>query len=352
LTLLNRGKTNSLAKNKDVWSDEDGDQELNQDQVSCRLIWNHLISELELSWKNKWKTVTTHPYIPFVTLVCLAVLLSISIITTVQLNNAYRAEKELQVKDLALDTGRWFSEQLNKVVSPLFTLREFVKEMPIFHDLPHLIGQGGEPGSAPYLNGTVIKFRNVSGICDNTTVGAAFDRISKSIRDHSNAKSAIVALNIGPQDVACYFYPLNNTEDFTPPLYFDNSGAVGLDLLKDPTRTAVMVKTHQSDGFTVAGPMPLTQCASCPPAVRVGFIARLPVNMPGYNIYAGGVNYTSWGFVAAVLNWDKLLQQTDFPKRFEEDYGLQFELSKTDRILNTSTNQFYEKVRISLVRVP
>jgi sensor domain CHASE-containing protein len=72
--------------------------------------------------------------------------------------------------------------------------------------------------------------------------------------------------------------------------------------------------------------------------------------MPGYNIYAGGVNYSSWGFVAAVLNWDKLLQQTDFQKRFEEDYGLQFELSKTDRILNTSTNQFYEKVRISLVR--
>jgi sensor domain CHASE-containing protein len=344
LTLLNRGKTNSLAKNKDVWSDEDGDQELNQDQVSCRLIWNHLISELELSWKNKWKTVTTHPCIPFVTLVCLAVLLSISIIITIQLNKTYRAQKQIKVKDLAYDTGRWFSGQLKIAVSPLFTLREFVKETSVFHDLPYLIGQGGEPGSAPYINSSVIKYRNVSGICYNSTIQEEFDRIAKSIKDSSKGKGAIVAMNLSPHDVACIFYPLNNTEDFTPPLYLDNSGAIGQDLLKDPTRIAIMLKTHQSDSFTVAGPMSLAQCSGCPPAVRVGFVARLPVNMPGYNIYAGGVNYTSWGFVAAVLNWEKIINQTNFQERFENN-GFQFELRKTDRILNTSTNQFYDKVR-------
>jgi hypothetical protein len=72
--------------------------------------------------------------------------------------------------------------------------------------------------------------------------------------------------------------------------------------------------------------------------------------MPGYIINAGGVNYTSWGFVAAVLNWEKMINQTNFQERFEKD-GFQFELSKTDRILNTSTNQFYEKVRVPLIGV-
>jgi hypothetical protein len=287
--------------------------------------------------------VKSHPYIPIATLVCLTALLVVSITTTNQLAKVYRSDKSREATDLALSTGRWFFEELNKAIFPLFALREFVKEMPIFHNLPYLIGQGGENGSAPYINATVIKYRNVSGICYNSTIQTEFDRIAKSIKESSNMKEVLVSLNISPFDVACYFYPLNNTEDFTPPLYLDNSGAVGQDLLKDPTRVSIVLKTHASDSFTVAGPMALAQCSSCPPAVKTGFIARLPVNMPGYNINAGGVNYSSWGFVAAVINWEKLLNQSGIYKRFEGK-GIQFQLTKTERILNTSTQHFFEKV--------
>jgi hypothetical protein len=337
-----------LAKNKDIWSDVDGEEEVTEDQVSYKQIWDHLTSELLISWRNVWKTVTSHPYIPFATLLCLIALLVVSITTTNQFAKVYRSDRTRKATDLALTTGRWFFEELNKAIFPLFAMREFVKEMPIFHNLPYLIGQGGENGSAPYINATVIKYRNVSGICDNSTIQAEFDRIAKSIKENSKMNGVLVSLNLSPYDVACYFYPLNNTADFTPPLFLDNSGAVGQDLLKDPTRVAILLKTHASGSFTVAGPMTLAQCSSgCPPAVKTGFIARLPVDMPGYNINAGGVNYSSWGFVAAVINWEKLLNHSDIYHRFE-DKGIQFQLTKTDRILNTSSNQFYEKVGIVL----
>ena len=150
---------------------------------------------------------------------------------------------------------------------------EFVKETPSFLSLSSLIGPGGEPGSAPFINDTVVKHRNVSGICDNSTVIDKFNRIAKSIKDNANLGGALVSLYLSPFDVACLFYPLNNSEDFQPPLYLDNSGAVGQDLLKDPTRLAILLQTHETQSYTVAGPLSLHQCTNCPPVVKDAFIA-------------------------------------------------------------------------------
>jgi class 3 adenylate cyclase/sensor domain CHASE-containing protein len=338
-----------LAGNKNIWNDADEEDELIDSHVTCKQCWDYQISELNIKWKIKWNTLRSHPYIAITTTIVLALLIAISTALNVVSANRYEVEKKDMANAFAKKAGNWFKQELDKAISPLFILEQFVKEMPIFHDLPFLMGQGGEPGSAPYINDTVVTHRNVSGVCDNSTVIDEFDRIAKNIKESANMTGVLISLNLSPHDVACTFYPLNNTEDFVAPMYLDNSGAVGHDLLKDPKRVKVVLETHASNSFTVAGPLTLTQCPDCPPTVKNAFIARMPVNMPpelGYNINAGGVNYSSWGFVAAVINWDSLLKRSDYIHDRFENKGMQYELTKTDSILNTTTTQFFGKTTV------
>ena len=331
----------------------DREDELVEAPITFKSYCDYLRAELKVAWRTKWNTFKSHPRVAIATAVCLTALISISVGITYAFATSYENDKKSVANEFALKAGKWFGQELRRAIFPLFVLGEFVKETPSFLSLSSLIGQGGEPGSAPYINDTIINHRNVSGICDNSTVMAEFSRIAKKIKDDANLGGALVSLNLSPYDVACLFYPINNTEDFQPPLYLDNSGAVGQDLLKDPTRRAIMLKTHETQSYTVAGPLSLHQCTTCPPVVRNAFVARLPVNMPadmGYNINTGVANYSSWGFVAAVINWQRLLDRSGIYERFENQ-GMQFELTKTDRIFNATTNDYFEKVRNILAEV-
>jgi hypothetical protein len=73
----------------------------------------------------------------------------------------------------------------------------------------------------------------------------------------------------------------------------------------------------------------------------------MPVNMPkglGYNIHADGVNYSSWGIVGAVINWEELLERSNIFNHFEAQ-GLQFVLTKSEWIIDPSSEQYFEKAR-------
>jgi len=337
-----------LVNNKEIWRDVDRADELVEAPITFKSYCDYLRAEIKIAWKTKWKTFRSHPRIAIATAVCLIALISISVGITYSFAKTYENSKKTVADEFALKAGNWFRQELRRAIFPLFALGEFVRDTPSFLSLSSLIGKGGEPGSAPYINATVINHRNVSGICDNSTVMTEFNRIAKSIKDDANLGGALVSLNLSPYDVACLFYPLNNTEDFKSPLYLDNSGAVGQDLLKDPTRRAIMLKTHETQSYTVAGPLSLHQCTNCPPVVRNAFIARLRVDMPagmGYNINTGEANYSSWGFVAAVINWQRLLDRSRIYERFENQ-GMQFELRKTDRIFNATTNNYLEKTSV------
>mmetsp|Transcript_7337 Transcript_7337/g.10664 ORF Transcript_7337/g.10664 Transcript_7337/m.10664 type:complete len:724 (+) Transcript_7337:171-2342(+) len=330
--------------NSSVWNDIDDDDDFIDDNFSFR----QFRVALHLWLSDCWKIVVSHPRIPIIALVCLAALLAINIVTISAFANQYTNDKISKAEDFALDTGNWFRQQLTQATFPLFALSESVKEMSIFWKLPSLIGPGGETGSAPYVNATIINHRNVSDICDNATMLAEFNRIAKIIKNDANLGGSLVALELLPASVVCTAYPLNNTEDFAPPLFLDNSGAVGLDLLKDPRSRALAVATLGSSKVVVAGPLQLTQCPDCPPVVKTAFIARLSVNMPpelGYNITVDGSSYSSWGLVSAIISWERILGRSDIFQRFESR-GMQFELSKTDRNFNTTTNQYDEKTSV------
>ena len=320
----------------------DDEDDYIDDHFSFQQFGVHLYTSL----KEGWAIMMSHPRIPFIALCCFATLLALGTATISTLANRYTIDKISKAEDFSLDTGNWFRQQLTKAIFPLFALSQSVKEMPIFWDLPFLIGPGDEPGSAPYINATNISHRNVSGICDNAPMLAEFNRIARIIKNDANLGGSLVALQLLPASVVCTAYPLNNTQDFAPPLYLDNSGAVGHDLLKDSGRRVIAAETLGSTNAVIAGPLSLTQCTGCPPVVKTAFIARLSVNMPPqlrYNITVDGSSYSSWGLVAAVISWERILERSNIFQRFESR-GMQFELTKTDVSFNATTNEYDKKV--------
>ncbi len=334
-----------MANDDSVWNETNDDDFEMDEHFSLRHFWENTIFSL----RKSWNIFITYPIIPFITLAVMAFLLSVSTVTIVKLNEQHRNMKVSKGQDVARETGLWFRKQLDKAIFPLFALAELVKEIPIFHELPFIIGRGGEPGSAPYINGTngtAITHRNVTGICDNVTLMEAFNKIGKTVKDDANMDGVLTTVNIAPAGVVCLFYPFNNTEDFQPPNFLDSTGARGHDLVKDPKRIGTVIETLPSSIPVTSGPRTLVQCKGCPTAVRVAFIAMLPIKMPpemGYNITADGKSYSVYGFTSAIINWERLLNQSDIFYRFENN-GMEFELSKTDLILNATTNRYDAQV--------
>src|SRR6056300_1482637 len=128
------------------------------------------------------------------------------------------------------------ADQLDLVILPLFSLAQFVGEIPEFYSLADRIGPIGEAGSRDVVLGASGSLhRNVSGICDDPVVLDRFNRVAKTIKENSKMEGVMVSLQLVPQQVVCNAYPLNNTEDFENGAYLDSSLAIGLDLISEPT---------------------------------------------------------------------------------------------------------------------
>eukprot|EP00529_Nitzschia_sp_RCC80_P030671 CAMPEP_0113503384 /NCGR_PEP_ID=MMETSP0014_2-20120614/34117_1 /TAXON_ID=2857 /ORGANISM="Nitzschia sp." /LENGTH=304 /DNA_ID=CAMNT_0000398351 /DNA_START=46 /DNA_END=957 /DNA_ORIENTATION=+ /assembly_acc=CAM_ASM_000159 len=148
-------------------------------------------------------------------------------------NSQRNTELQEEATALAEETGAFFSDQLDNAILPLFSLAQFVAEIPLFRDLPNKIGQVGiDVDALPFLPGTY--HRNISSVCDDPQLVEKFNQIASTIKKQSKMDGILVNLQIAPDAVVCLIHPLNNTEDFEPPVYMDNTGAIGHDLLSDP----------------------------------------------------------------------------------------------------------------------
>ena len=140
--------------------------------------------------------------------------------------------EESEVRDealaLAIDTGKWFAEQLDLAILPLFSLAQFAIELEIFSGLPERIGEAGEPGSLPFLpseDGSGTSFRrNITGVCDDPLLWERFTHIASSLKRNAQMEGVLVNLQLAPQAVVCLLHPLNNTEDFEDGIFMDNKG--------------------------------------------------------------------------------------------------------------------------------
>jgi sensor domain CHASE-containing protein len=265
--------------------------------------------------------------------------------------NAQRKELREAALGLAEETGLFFSQNLDQAILPLFSLAQFANELDMFRTLPEQIGVpgGGTNHSLPFLppkaEGMPVTHRNVTGVCDDPALVKRYSRIASTIKKDAGMDGILVNLQFVPNGVVCLLYPLNNTQDFPPGIFMDNSGAVGHDLLTDPARKFIAEATVPSDKVVIAGPLTLRQCHDCDPTVEKAFIARLPITSESNYIQVNGEEYPRWGFAVALINWNELVERSGVYEVFHSEQ-MEFQLTRTDFILNVEENIFEEKLVI------
>jgi sensor domain CHASE-containing protein len=176
-----------------------------------------------------------------------------------------------------------------------------------------------------------------------------FEDIASTLKSNAGMDGILVNLQLVPDAVVCLLYPLNNTEDFPPGVFMDNSGALGHDLLSDPERSVIAETTLASNEIVIAGPLTLRQCQECDPTVEKAFIARLPIPsmIANDNItldeITTGRRYGKWGFAVALINWNRLVEQSGIYENFAKS-NLEFQLTRTDRIVNATNGSYTDEV--------
>jgi hypothetical protein len=269
----------------------------------------------------------------------------------VSLATNFRAGQYDEIREDALgfaeETGLFFSKNLDHAILPLFSLAQFATELEIFQTLPRLIGMPHANGSLPFVAGDPPTHRNVTGVCDDPTLVERFDSIAGTIKKNADMAGVLVNLQLVPDAVVCLSHPMNNTEDFPPGIFMDNSGSIGHDLLTDPARKFIAEATVPSDRVVIAGPLPLRQCQGCDPTVEKAFIARLPISSETNVITVNGVDHKKWGFAVALINWNELVKRSGVYEIFAEE-DLEFQLTRTDRNYDDDKDIFSEDVSKTL----
>jgi signal transduction histidine kinase len=253
-----------------------------------------------------------------------------------------RSEEEdipSEVLRAAAEKGQWFSDQLHQAILPLFSMAQFVNQLEIFQSLPEEIGPAFENNSLPFVDSS-FTHRNVTGVCDRPDLVQRFSEIAATIKRNSKMEGVLVNIQLAPEAVVCLLHPLNNTEDFPDGVFMDNTGALGHDLLADPERRVIAQETLLADKVTIAGPLSLKQCRDCDPTVEKAFIARLPID---HAMDFDGKARTRWGFAVALINWEELIGRSNIYETFSER-DLEFQLTRTDRILDARTGNSSEQV--------
>lgn len=262
--------------------------------------------------------------------------------------NAQRNQMESDALALAQETGLSFSQYLDQAILPLFTLAQFVNEIEVFRSLPERIGLSGEEGGIPLLppkaGEEVPTHRNVTGVCDDPSLQEQFYRIAEAIKRDSDLDGILVNLQLVPDAVVCLLHPVNNTEDFPPGIFMDNTGAIGHDLLNDPARKFIAETTVASNDVVIAGPVSLQQCQDCDPTVEKAFIARLPIRSDTNVITVNGERHGRWGFAVALINWKALVQRSGVYQVFQAE-GMEFQLTRTDFIDDAEGSGYEKEVR-------
>ncbi|KAL7533179.1 hypothetical protein ACHAXR_005084 [Thalassiosira sp. AJA248-18] len=263
-----------------------------------------------------------------------------------------RKQKAVSVAEL---TDFFFVQVLEKAFSPLFTIAQFVKELPEFHMLDVMVGDRNDLFSqvgAPLLAGKEDSHRNLTNLFQSEygqTIQKKFDRIAAGIKANSGLGKSLVSIQLAPKGVLTNIYPMINCKDFAdigqPCL--DNTGAWGLDLMHDSfsQNTAFETVVAEEAQAVIVGPLNLIQGTNA-------FIGQLPINFDDeedeermhqnhsmvvdgveyhekHSMVVDGVDYPCWGFASVLLNWQRLKEESNIYKDFGAE-RMQFKLTRTD----------------------
>lgn len=291
------------------------------------------------------RTAVTTPSIGLPCLVFLVISISAGLLIVNEFVNSETESRKSKAVKIAEQTDLFFVRVLENAFVPLFTMAQFVQELPEFRELDVRIGSRCDPAtdaanctnseSVPVMSGKSVTHRDLSGLFATPygkALDARFNTIAAGIKSNSGLGRALVNIQLAPKGVVSMLYPMVNCEDFDGGYCMNNTGAWGHDLLNDPNRVAIARATVPADGVVTAGPLKLIQGEDT-------FIARLAINMEDETLPDGtvlkhrmvvdGVEYPCWGFAVVLLNWALLKEESKIYDEFEAE-KMQFRLTRTD----------------------
>ena len=341
-----------LMRKDDAWDDiDDLDSEYGGGYSSgVNGVGEHITEAVVGAWgwtTHTFRVACKTPSILLATLLVFAIFCAATVSLVVKFTDDEEDARLAVAREMAEETGLFFSRELDKALVPLFTMSQFVYQLPAFADLPRIIGDRGDPGAVPPEDGPRAgSHRNMTGVV-SPELWDMFNTIAAGIKKSADMEGVLVNVQLAPQAVVSMAYPLNNTEDFEDGVFLNSNGAIGHDLLNDPNRVAIARATVPAPGVVIAGPLTLIQGDF--PVVRECFIARLAINMPGatppYDIKVDGISYESWGFAVVLINWEALKDRSNVYERFNQR-GMFFQLTRTDQKFDSDTNTFVERVNV------
>lgn len=343
----------SFVNNYEDWKHQDIHDFDEDEEGNCSKIATWCQSNF-WSMKTILYTALHNPFIILVSFIVFAIIMVSGLVAVQALARIYAKERKNKAEELALHSGISFSKALDDAGrGPLFAISQFVKHLDEFKHLPHEIGQRDDFGLlpdhlAPPLPGKEKTHRDLSNTnATSPHLVELFNDIAANAKKDAGLEGILVSLQLAPMGVVSMIYPLINREDFEPPIYMNNTGAIGHDLLFDKRRTDGARKTLSSDKPVVVGPLTLIQGDT--PVVKEAFIMRLAINMTGYLINvpqenAPDVPYESWGFAVVLLNWAEAKEKTGLYEVFKKN-GMEFTLTRVDTKLDPITNTIEKKVR-------
>jgi signal transduction histidine kinase/CheY-like chemotaxis protein len=298
-----------------------------------------IVDEPKPSSKTRLQLFKSRLPILSVCLLLFAVIVSTGVVLINVVYNSSEKSRTTEVSTLAAETGAFFAGELDKATLPLFSMAQFATELDIFSQLADRIGPLGGEGSAPVINSTDGRLRrNVTGICDQSDVVEKFNKIANTSMSNARLNDVLHSMQFAPYGVVCLTYPLVYT-DFSNGLVLNNTSAQGIDLLNDPVQRYIARESMKHDSVGIVGPRTLLQCADC----GLYFVARIPVVSATNVIYIDDQPYDRWGFATALIQWERLVNRSGIFEKFKSQ-GYQFQLTRTDRIFNATTNSYSETV--------
>ena len=287
------------------------------------------------------KSIKTRTSILFISILIFACIVctGIALIDVVAKSNTN--SNRVNVQQLAVDTGQFFANELDKATLPLFSLAQFATELDLFNDLPSKIGQAGVNGSLPFINATFddgFQRRDTTGICDQLDIMEKFDKIAQVATTSAKLGDILQKVQFAPFGVVCLSSPLiyEETKDGN---VLNSSNAIGVDLLNTPQLQFAARENLKVESISIVGPRILAQCPDC----GLYFIVRIPIISTTNRIEIDGLQYDRWGFATALIQWEKLIQRSNIYETFSRQ-NKAFRLTRTDHILNATTKEYNEMI--------
>jgi len=210
-------ESQSLLSESDYGEDDDETKKI---PCNMQCISHNIKSSIEWMRVTLKTAVTTSSVL--VPCIILFIVLSIcGILIVYGFDNAATNSRKQTALAVAEQTDLFFVRVLENAFVPLFTMAQFIKELPEFHKLDELIGDRCDlsmEDCSDFKGAPIDPMRNVThrdmSKVFTTEVGMAiqskFDSIASGIKTNSGLGKALVSIQLAPKGVVSMIYPMVN----------------------------------------------------------------------------------------------------------------------------------------------